>query len=321
MIFLHLLLLFRDIQTKKINKCCPLGKLLSSSGTSCVPMMSGTALPKVRVIDPDGVSDLVSFKWLKDQKMLREGARPRCEAHADIVPDFYEVAGARLGGYTRDLPYFSHDGVFVHEMKYYRPSAYCVDGVEDREAMDSRGGGQASYIMLLTCEEGGHDMRACSDLGPAKAASCHTRCCQPWQIYHHHSGSCVYTKSKYLERYSRSHSPAQPEVFLETGLPSCALSHSDTFALAEAGGVAVGGRRVEPPNYCISGHLLWYCTAAVNSSQLIVIEEEELEEVSIDTDSVSTSSSSVKFYQSHISHFYCLIFLLLVFHKCEHLLF
>ena len=66
------------------------------------------------------MSDLVSFKWLKDQKMLREGARPRCEAHADIVPDFYEVAGARLGGYTRDLPFFSHDGVFVHEMKYYR---------------------------------------------------------------------------------------------------------------------------------------------------------------------------------------------------------
>ena len=57
------------------------------------------------------------------------------------------------------------------------------------------------------------------------------------------------------------------------------------------------------------------------SSQLIVIEEEELEEVSIDTDSVSTSSSSVKLYLSHISHFYCLIFLLLVFHKCEHLLF
>ena len=65
------------------------------------------------------MSDLVSFKWLKDQKMLREGARPRCETHSDIVPDFYE-AGARLGGFTRDLPHFSHDGVFVHEMKYYR---------------------------------------------------------------------------------------------------------------------------------------------------------------------------------------------------------
>ncbi len=44
-------------------------------------------------------------------------------------------------------------------------------------------------------------MRSCSDLGPAQAASCHTRCCQPWQIYHHHSNACVYTKSKYLERY------------------------------------------------------------------------------------------------------------------------
>ena len=63
------------------------------------------------------------------------------------------------------------------------------------------GGGQASYIILLTCEEGGHDMRSCSDLGPAQAASCHTRCCQPWQIYHHHSNACVYTKAKYLERH------------------------------------------------------------------------------------------------------------------------
>ena len=69
------------------------------------------------------MSDLVSFKWLKDQKMLREGVRPRCEAQTDIVPDFYE-AGARRGlGYTRDLPFFSHDGVFVHEMKYYRAAS------------------------------------------------------------------------------------------------------------------------------------------------------------------------------------------------------
>ena len=51
---------------------------------------------------------------------------------------------------------------------------------------------------------------------------------------------------------------------METGLPSCDLLHSDTFALAEAGGVEVGGRRVETPNYCVSGHLLWYCRAAVN---------------------------------------------------------
>ena len=44
-------------------------------------------------------------------------------------------------------------------------------------------------------------MMSCSDLGPAQAASCHTRCCQPWQVYHHHSNACVYAKSKYLERY------------------------------------------------------------------------------------------------------------------------
>ena len=32
------------------------------------------------VSDPDGVSGLVSFKWLKDQRMLREDKRPQCEA-------------------------------------------------------------------------------------------------------------------------------------------------------------------------------------------------------------------------------------------------
>ena len=78
---------------------------------------------------------------------------------------------------------------------------FCEFPCQGQHQTGVSGSGQASYIILLTCEEGGHDMRSCSDLGPAQAASCHTRCCQPWQIYHHHSNACVYTKSKYLERY------------------------------------------------------------------------------------------------------------------------
>ena len=68
--------------------------------------------------DQDGVADMVSFKWLKDQRMLKEGVRlsKKCKINQEIVPDFYEN-GVDVGG----LPYLSHDGVFVHEMRYYRP--------------------------------------------------------------------------------------------------------------------------------------------------------------------------------------------------------
>ena len=40
------------------------------------------------VADPDGVSGLVSFKWLKDQRMLREDKRPQCEATEVWLIDF-----------------------------------------------------------------------------------------------------------------------------------------------------------------------------------------------------------------------------------------
>ena len=116
--------------------------------------------------DPDGVSGLVSFKWLKDQRMLREDKRPQCEATEvellnvdiddrytldrcqncglctkDLVPDFAEPDVD-----TASLPSFSHDGVFVHEQLFYRPGTYCVDGVED--TTHSLGSGHAAYYRL-----------------------------------------------------------------------------------------------------------------------------------------------------------------------------
>ena len=50
--------------------------------------------------------------------MLKEGVRlsEKCKINREIVPDFNEI-GVDVGG----LPYLSHDGVFVHEMRYYRP--------------------------------------------------------------------------------------------------------------------------------------------------------------------------------------------------------
>ena len=64
---------------------------------------------------------MVSFKWLKDQRMLKEGVRlsDKCKINREIVPGFNEI-GVDVGG----LPYLSHDGVFVHEMRYYRPGQF-----------------------------------------------------------------------------------------------------------------------------------------------------------------------------------------------------
>ena len=48
--------------------------------------------------------------------LLKQLSRPKCEINEEIVPDFQEINVD-----VDSLPYLSHDGVFVHEMKYYRP--------------------------------------------------------------------------------------------------------------------------------------------------------------------------------------------------------
>ena len=136
--------------------------------------------------DYSGESQLVSFKWLKDHKMLREGSRPRCQITEEIVPDFTEeYVDVSL------LPQLTHEGVFVHEQSYYRPSVYCVDGRLDSGAP----GHQPSYISLLTCEARAEDRRSCEE------PPCHSSCCQPWQAWSQQSRLCVYTKSKHLQGY------------------------------------------------------------------------------------------------------------------------
>ena len=149
-------------------------------------MMSGTALPKLRISDYSGHSQLVSFKWLKDQKMLREGSRPRCRVTEEIVPDFLEENVE-----VSLLSQFTHEGVFLHEQSYYRPSLYCVDGRKEEEG--ERPGLQPSYISLVTCEERGEERRSCEEA----ESVCPTRCCQPWQAWLGQSSLCVYSKSKH----------------------------------------------------------------------------------------------------------------------------
>jgi hypothetical protein len=133
-----------------------------------VSMTSGTALSKIIV-----GGSLVSFKWLKDQKMLKEGSTPRCVKPAEIYPDFLDTVASE-----ENEPHFSEDGVFVHELKYYRHGAYCVDGELDsvgdkQEAREEGDDGEQnlSYIKVMLCEEKGRSMGGCKD----RDQTCHHR--------------------------------------------------------------------------------------------------------------------------------------------------
>ena len=132
-------------------------------------MRDGTALPKIRV-----GGGLVSFKWLKDQKMLKEGVTPRCVQPGEVFPDFTETATSE-----ENVPHFSQDGVFIHELRYYRPAAYCVDGELDTEEYqyeeeeEEEEGEELSYLKVMLCEEKGESMGGCKG---NEDQSCYHRC-------------------------------------------------------------------------------------------------------------------------------------------------
>ena len=144
--------------------------------------------------DHSGHSSLVSFKWLKDQKKLREGWRPRCEASEEIIPRF-----------TSDLAWLTDEGVFVQqlgelgelgELGYHRPGLFCVDGRLDDSA-EAGQGLQPSFAVVLACRDSRENTggRQCP-----LSLSCHSRCCQPWQVWHSALRTCKYSKSKHSRR-------------------------------------------------------------------------------------------------------------------------
>ena len=61
---------------------------------------------------------------------------------------------------------------------------------------------QRSYIMLRVCEARAEAVRSCSDL--ATSEPCYSRCCEPWQAFHHHSATCRYAKSRHQDSLARS---------------------------------------------------------------------------------------------------------------------
>ena len=130
----------------------------------------------------------MSFKWLKDQKKLREGWRPRCEISGEIVANFDEE--------NVEVPRLTEDGVFVEELSYYRPGVFCVDGRLDTSQAEFSSA-QPSHTVVLACR----DRR--EDTGPScplSSPACHSQCCQPWQSWHPAHRTCRYSKSKHSRR-------------------------------------------------------------------------------------------------------------------------
>jgi hypothetical protein len=132
-------------------------------------MESGTELPKIRV-----GGKLTSFNGLKEQGILNEGLAPSCTESGEVFPDFTETATLEA-----NVPHFSQDDVFIHELMYYRPEDYCVDGEldtydyqeEEEFEKDEEGGEQLSYIKVMLCEERVASMGRCED----KTKSCYPR--------------------------------------------------------------------------------------------------------------------------------------------------
>ena len=127
-------------------------------------MRSGTALPKIRV-----EGSLVSYKLLKDQKMLRQGSTPRCVQQEQILPDFMDTT-----------QYFSQGGVFVQQAMLFRPGAFCVDGQlgtkHGQEEEEQQHREQAGHTVVVVCGERKESMGECEKDNP----NCYQRCCLPW---------------------------------------------------------------------------------------------------------------------------------------------
>ena len=117
-------------------------------------------MPRIRV-----GGTLITFHKLKEQNLLEEGHVPSCIESGEVFPDFLETATL-----DANQPYFSPDGVFIHELNYYRPEDYCVDeeldsyeyqeervGEEEEEARDD----SVSYIKVQICEEQAESMGGC----------------------------------------------------------------------------------------------------------------------------------------------------------------
>ena len=89
----------------------------------------------------------------------------------------------------------TEEGVFVQEQSFYRPGVFCVDGRLDTSQPDTRL--QPSYSVVLACQD---RRETRTPHCPLSSPDCHSRCCEPWQVWHSEQRRCKYSKSKQARR-------------------------------------------------------------------------------------------------------------------------
>ena len=149
----------------------------------------------------------MSFKWLKDNKKLKEGLRPRCQISEEIRPIFSEENVL--------LPRLTEEGIFVQELSYYRPSFFCVDSRLDTSQSDFSL--QPSYSVVLACRDRRQPAAQC----PLSSPACHSQCCEAWEVWEPAERKCQlrkHDKSKHRNKnrsvYSLSLSPTYPTRYI-----------------------------------------------------------------------------------------------------------
>ena len=100
------------------------------------------------------------------QKKLKAGFTPSCVKVGEVFPDFTETATSQ-----ENVPHFSEDGVFIHELRFYLPGQYCVDGELDTEEYQYEDDGEEEegrivYAKVVVCEEKGKVVASCEVEGP-----------------------------------------------------------------------------------------------------------------------------------------------------------
>ena len=163
------LLICTSVNPSKITKCCPLGRALFAG--VCVNLPKNIPAPRLRV-----EQRLVSLDMLKTQEKLQESTKPECVESGEVFPDFTETSLLQM-----NAPYFSEDGVFVHEMMFYLPGDYCVEAELDTYEYDEIVKSDIEmiadvmqaihlYLKVIICED-----KALSYAGCSSKEDCYSR--------------------------------------------------------------------------------------------------------------------------------------------------
>jgi len=265
-----ILLLISTVLGGQLPKCCRLGEVLENGG--CVLVGAEERPMKVRV---DG--GMVTFEWLKERKMLQESAMPNCVKPGEVYPDFSET-----GSFKQRGPQLTSDGVFVHELQYFLPNAFCVDqsrAVSEYDSYDyelSKNGiseerTDGAYILVMTCEEKARESSVCP-----KQGVCHPSCCEAWEELGKGNrcelqaslsgdggqvqggGGKTSPKSGGATSMPGGYRPSSTKPQTPAAQPECKLRRAHDWKL-EAKGVREGAILHQTGSYCLAGEEALVC--------------------------------------------------------------